>query len=166
MDSKVWLLWGCQATPWRPQADLEGLFPTLWWVHLEQESTASWAWTSQIHLRRARPETPELVSWPLMELDSQGHVVQLRTWGSQGPRELTVFSRLEELWINCFLVASRGKPQSKPLSHFLPWSSMGNAAQEFPRHPPPISPLSCQEPLTGSSLLWCVCSPTPSPHSN
>lgn len=60
---------------------------------------------------------------------------------SQVPESFQFF-RLEELCINCSLVASklspflsRGKPQSKPLSHVLPQGIMGNVALKNPSPP-------------------------------
>lgn len=83
---------------------------------------------------------PKFMSWCLLE-----HWDSVAYWTCKAARpwELTLFFTLEELWLNCSLVASkvflflsRGKPQCPALPCFLPQGSLRNLALRNSSLPP------------------------------
>lgn len=87
----MWLVWGRQATSLKTLGRLGG-----------GPSDTDWSipsrrlWASRVRLVGSTPDRPvqkgrELASRHLME--TQGHLVLLRTWDAQGPREL-MFSQI------------------------------------------------------------------------
>lgn len=136
---------------WRHQAGMEGLFPALWLGSPEGP-------------RNQSPFSPAPDALPRL-LCPTGAV------GRPRPQRAYAFFRLEELWINCSLVASklflflsRGKPQSKPLSPVCPESSKGNVAGGVGASP--HAHATVRKPWRWPGFCGVFASPPPSPHSN
>ena len=136
--------------PWRHEAGMKGLFPALWLVSPKGPR-------NQTSFPPAPDASPRLL-FPTGALERPR------------PQRAYAFFSLEEVWINCSLVASklflflsRGNHNPNPSVVSAPKAAWETGPKQSAL-PPTRSPLSENSDLNG--ILRRICVPAPSPLSN